>query len=539
MKKTMTNRLLSLAILIITMQSITQPVFAGNGEKDTLSTFATIRVLFRAPAGTTVTLQNNGAQQLIISTDSTGVKISNFPAIPDGSSYNITIKSAPKGMKFKMERASGTINSIATVNITGDYEYHLISRGNTSSEMGTFYESWDPVIEKETSDGNTRYIVFVSQAKGLCGSTGQYRQIFRRDKQTGKTIMLSRAPNGEEGNGNSFNPVLSVSPYYVVFESYASNLVGNDGNGVRDIFLWNETLEGANIERVSEGMGGVEANAQSFDASPSGNCSYIAYASSATNLLNDGTEVSGVNIYLWSRHDKKTKLISKDPKTGKGVGGEKPSIDMNGYKVAFWSWSYTLDPNDKNNLWDIFLYEENTSRIGLPLRRITMAYDGSERNQGEESSSRVVTPVISGDGKFIAYATTASNVVPGDTNKVQDVFVYDIAGNTTTRVSVNNSGEGGNGDSPYGQGERIAMTFDGRKVAFTTKASNFGVPGGNVVMYDLDTKKMTSVTNNNGGYVSTPDISRKGRYVVFGCSFPLDGRFNSSGLFTKFMTEQP
>ena len=122
MKKTMTNRLLSLAILIITMQPITQPVFAGNGEKDTLSTFATIRVLFRAPAGTTVTLQNNGAQQLIISTDSTGVKISNFPAIPDGSSYNITIKSAPKGMKFKMERASGTINSIATVNITGDYE---------------------------------------------------------------------------------------------------------------------------------------------------------------------------------------------------------------------------------------------------------------------------------------------------------------------------------------------------------------------------------------------------------------------------------
>lgn len=532
-----TDPLFLFAVLLLMMPFMVQPVFAGKGETGTPPTPATLRVTLRAPAGTAITLQNNGSQQLTLTADSTGFKSASFPAVPEGSSYNITIKSAPKGMKFIMERASGTISSFADVRITGDYEYHLVSCGNNASETATFFESWDPIIQKEPTDDNTRYIVFVSQAKGLCGSTGQYRQVFRKDRLTGKIIMLSRSPNGEEGNGNSFNPVISVFQQYVVFESYASNLVGNDGNGVRDIFLWSGNTGDGTIERVSEGAGGVDANAQSFDASPSGNGGYIAFASSATNLLNDGTVIDGVNVYLWSRHDKKIKLISKDPKTGKGVGGEKPSIDMNGYRVAFWSWSYTLDPNDKNNLWDIFLYEENTSRVGLPLRRITMAYDGGERNQGDESSSRVVTPVISGDGRFIAYATTASNVVPDDNNKAQDVFIYDIEANTTTRASINNNGEEGNGDSPYGQGERIAMTFDGRKVAFTTKASNFGTPGGNVVLYDLDTKKMIPVTTNNGGYVSTPDLSRKGRYVVFGCSFPLDGRYNSSGLFTKFITD--
>ncbi|NOT52461.1 MAG: hypothetical protein HOP10_14420 [Chitinophagaceae bacterium] len=537
MIKKISDRFISLTTLSLLTLIMVQPVFAGRKKINIPDPPATIRIVLRAPAGTTVTIQNNGAQQLTITTDSNGLKTSSFPAIADGSTYNITIKSAPKGMKFKMERATGTISSFADVRISGDYEYNLISRGTTPSEMGTFFESWDPIIEKEPSDDNSRYIVFVSAAQGLCGATGKFRQIFRKDRLTGKIIMLSRSANGEEGNGNSLNPVISVFKQYVVFESYASNLVGNDENSVRDIFLWSETIEGSNIERVSEGMGVVEANAQSFDASPSGNCGYIAYASSATNLLNDGTEVSGVNIYLWSRHDKQTKLISKDPKTGKGVGGEKPSIDMNGYKIAFWSNAYTLDPDDKNNLWDIFLYEENTNRMSLPLRRITMAHDGSERNQGEESSSRVITPAMSGDGKLIAYATTASNVVPDDNNKMQDVFVYDIDANTTTRASVNDNGEEGNGDSPYGQGERIAITFNGRKVAFTTKASNFGTPAGNVVLYDLDTKKMTPVTTNNGGYVSTPDLSRKGRYVVFGCSFPLDERFNSSGLFTKFINE--
>lgn len=497
--------------------------------------YSTLHCQLKAPAGTAVTFQNNGSNDITVKTDSNGFCNFNFRNLPDSSQHNVTVKSAPAGMVFTIKGTPGYATPYSRILIEGDFSYDLISRGNNDSVSGTFFESWDPGVSKEPDD-NGRYVVFVSQAQGLCGSTGKYRQVYWRDRLTNKTIMISRAPDGAEGNGNSFAPVISVGSMYVAFESYAANLVADDRNAVRDVFLWRRTIEGGELERISTGPGGAEANGESFEPSVSGMGGHVAFSSSATNLTESPVEVSGVNVYLWQRN-KTPVLISKDHKTGKGVGGSKPSIDMNGYRIAFCSYAYTLVPDDNNNLWDIFLYERNTSNVSLPLRRITMAYHGGERNQGDESSSRVVTPTISGDGRYIAYSTTASNVVPDDHNNAQDVFVYNTETNSTVRVSVDSNGIEGNGDSPYGQGERIALSYNGEIAAFTTRAANFGTPAGNVVMYNLNTKKMTPVSSITGGYVSTPSISRKGNYIVFGCSLPLDGRFNSSGLFSRYMRE--
>jgi Tol biopolymer transport system component len=342
--------------------------------------------------------------------------------------------------------------------------------------------------------------------------------------------MISRSADGQEGNGSSFAPVVAVSSLYVAFESYATNLVNNDNNGARDVFLWRKTQGGSEIERVSVGPGGVEGNSESFEPSISGMGGHVAFSSNASNLV-PGTEVSGVNVYLYTRHTNTIELISKDHETGKGVGGSKPSIDMNGYNIAFYSFAYTLVPDDTNNLWDIFLFSKNTSFVAQPLRRITMAYGGGERNQGTESSSRVVTPTISGNGRFITYATTATNVVPDDNNEVQDVFVYDAQTNNTVRVSVSTDGIEGDADSPIGQGEKIDISENGSRVVFTTVASNLGVPARNVVMYDLPSKRMIPVSSITGSWVGTPSISRNGGVVAFGCGLPLDKRFNSSGLF--------
>lgn len=497
--------------------------------------YSTLRCQLKAPAGTVVTFQNNGSNDINVKTDSTGYSNFSFPNLPDSAQHHVTVKSAPAGMVFTITGTPGYATSYSRITIRGDYKYDHISRSNGDSVLGTFFESWDPGVIKDPED-NGRYVVFISQARGLCGSTGKYRQIYWRDRLTNKTIMISRAPDGSEGNGNSFAPDISVGSMYVAFESYATNLVDNDRNGVRDVFLWRKTPEGGEIERISVGPGGAEANAESFEPSVSGMGGHIAFSSSATNLTENKEEVSGVNVYLWQRNQA-TKLLSKDYRTGKGVGGSKPSIDMNGYRVAFCSYAYTLVPDDHNNLWDIFLYERNTSNVDLPLRRITMAYDGGERNQGDESSSRVVTPTISGNGRCIAYSTTASNVVPDDNNKAQDVFIYNSETNTTTRASVDSNGVEGNADSPYGQGEKIALTYNGVIAVFTTKASNFGTPAGNVVLYNLNTRKMIPVSSITGGYVSTPSVSRNGKYVVLGCSLPLDERFRSSGLFSRYMAE--
>lgn len=496
-----------------------------------------IRGTLEGVPGAKIILQNNGTDDITVTATQVPVRFAFTKPLTEGTTYKVTVKSAPEGQRYVVSNYSGepgVASANSFIRVYGDKEIDLISRGNGDSVLGTFYESWAPCIDKALGDKG-RYVVFISQARGLCGSTGQYRQIYWRDRQTGETRMITRSPTGQEGNGNSFAPVISVGSMYVAFESYASNLVSNDGNGVRDVFLWRKTQDGGEVERVSVSAAGVEGNSESFEPSISGMGGHVAFSSNASNLLPDNTRVDGVNVYLWEKHSKQITLISKDPKTGIGVGGSRPSIDMNGYKIAFWSYAYTLVPNDNNNLWDIFLYERNSSLIGLPLKRITMAYDGGERNQGDESSSRVVTPTISGmDGRYITYATTATNVVPDDNNKAQDVFVYDAVTNTTTRVSVDNNGVEGNGDSPQGQGEAIPITANGDIVAFTTKASNFGTPAGNVVLYNLRTKKMIPVSSVTGTYVSTPSLSRDGRYVTFGCGTPLDKRFASSGLFVAF-----
>jgi len=496
-----------------------------------------IQGVIEGPEGSKVTLQNNGRDNQVI-TLRRGTNRFFFPTpLPDGAAYRVTA-TGQSGQLYNVTTYAGQPNIVSPesfVKINGDYQTDLVTR-DSANNTGTFYESWDPMIVKNGLGTEGQVVVFGSQARGLCGSTGQNRQLYWRNRTTGETRLITRGINGEEGNGNSFGAVISVSENVVVFESYASNLVPGDNNGARDVFFWRHSNTGQDkIERVSQSAAGVEGNYQSFEPMMSGMGHDVVFTSNASNLLDDNTVLSGQEVYLWNSTTKKITLLSRDPKTGRGVGGCKPVIDMNGYRIAFWSFAYTLVEGDNNNLWDIFLWERNSAGIAQPLRRITMSYTGGERNQGDESSSRVVTPYISGDGKFISYATTASNVVPNDNNGVQDAFVYDIENNTTTRISVNNDGQEGNAASPVGQGERIELSFDGSKAVFTTAATNFGTAAGNVMLYDLQQNKMIPVTNVKGTYVSTPSISRTGKYVVYGCGQPLDPRFNSSGLFCSLI----
>ena len=495
--------------------------------------YALLNGVFKAPKGTVVELLNNGADRLRLLADIGPTPFSFPKAYMQGSTYNITVSAKPPGMTVTVIGSGGEPNTIfpgSFLTVTADYTYDLVSRSTKDSVLSTFYESSEPSICKSPEDDG-RYIAFISSAKGLAGSSGKHRQIFWRDRLTGETKLVSKSADGEEGNGDSFSPVMAVSGYKIVFESYADNLVSGDRNKVRDIFLWSGSVQGfEKIERVSVGQGGVEANAESFEPCMSGMGNDIAFSSGASNLTEGVDGINTVNVYLRNQIAGTNTLISMDPVTQKGVGGSKPSIDMDGYKLAFYSFSDKLVADDKNNLWDIFLY-----RKGYPaLKRITLTSSGGERNQGNESTSRVVAPTISGFGQYIAYATTSSNIVPGDNNGMQDVFLYNIQENITTRVSVNNNGEEGNGDSPIGQGERIALSANGEMMAFTTKATNFGVPENNLVLYSLVTREMKPVSFAKGTYVSTPSISRNGRYVVFGCGQPLDVRFRSSGLFVAF-----
>lgn len=489
--------------------------------------------VFFAPPGTTVVLQKDGAEQLSLTAQPNGR--ADFSSNPfkfpnpytDGSPYTLIVKSASPGTTCKVEKGQrGTIGSSpGFVRIGCDYTYELLSRSTDNAKFGTFYESSAPVVGGDFAEEG-RYVAFVSSAAGLGNSLGKKRQILWRDRNSGETRMVSVGMNSTEGNGDSFAPSISADGLSVAFESYATNLVPIDTNSVRDIFVWNAKTN--IVTAVSTGAGEIETNSESFGPAISGDGSLIAFSSGASNLAPGVSGTSTINVYLKKVGSGQSPiLISADPKTKKGVGGSNPSISADGSRVAFYSFASSLVENDKNNLWDIFLYDSGNSK----LKRLSLTSSGTERDQGTESASRVVSPSISGNGWFVAFATTAANMVAGDTNNLQDVFVVNVDSGQVKRVSTGADGVQGNADSPITQGETIAISFDGSWVAFSTNAKNLG---GQIMLKNVASGEMLVMASDETRGVGRPAISRNGGYVVFGSGTRLDGRFQSSGIFARF-----
>lgn len=486
-----------------------------------------------APKGTTVVLQKDGADVLSVTAAASGAN--DYSSTPfrfantyvKGTPYTLAVKSAPSGLTCRIEKGiRGTIGlSPGFVRVGCDHSFELISRNTENAKFGTFFESSAPVVGGDFAEEG-RYVAFVSSAVGLGGSLGKKRQIIWRDRNSGVTKLASPGMNGGDGNGDSFSPSISADGRYVAFESYATNLVPIDTNGVRDIFVWDSRT--GIVTAVSTGADESETNAESFEPVISADGNSIAFTSSASNLAPGVDGTSTVNVYLKRvASGSAPTLITMDPKTKKGVGGSRPSISDDGSRIAFYSVASTLVANDKNNLWDIFLYDSRSPK----LKRLSLTSGGGERDQGTESASRVVSPSISGNGNLVAFATTAANMVDGDTNKLQDVFVVNVDSGAVKRVSTAKGGLEGNGDSPTGQGEKIGISFDGSYVAFSTSATNVG--GSVVVKNQLNGELLPVATDGSRG-VGRPAVSRNGGYVIFGSGVRLDGRFASSGIFAYF-----
>lgn len=490
--------------------------------------------LFSAPTGATVVLRNNGKNDFTTAIKKeTGKAFNtnsfNFPApLPNASTFKITLAKTPGGQTCSIYSGSEGLmpRDEKKLRIGCDFTYDLVSRTD-DGKTSTFYESGDAVIGGNNGEEG-RYVAFVSSAAGFGGSTGKYRQIFWRDRNTGITKLISATPNGEPGNGDCYSPAISGDGKSVAFESHATNLVNDDKNGIRDIFICR--ADANTIIKVSRGANGQEANAESYEPSVSGNGNLIAFTSTASNISATEKGVSNNNVFLYDMQLDTTIMISVDPVSKKGGGGSKPSISWDGSRIAFYSHTATLVSDDNNGLWDIFLWEKNVSK----LKRVSLTADGKERNQGNESANRIVAPAISGNGQYIAYSTTASNMVAEDANAFQDVFVYDINTEKTVLASKGADGKPGNADSPVEQGEKIAISFDGQWVAFSTKASNLGAPASNVVMRNMSTGINRTVSAIVGSTVGRPVMTYSGSYIVFGIGGQLDSRFASSGIFANY-----
>jgi Tol biopolymer transport system component len=503
---------------------------------------------FYGPIDSQVTLQVNAGDDLDVRVQPVGndpYNAQNFSfanLLPGGSAYQVSLKATPAGQTCEVFKgASGTMPAAtgalhAGCEITDD----LVSRSTTNNVFGSYTDASAPAVgganvpigRGTLAFGEGRFVVFVSSAAGMAsGTTTAHRQVYWRDRFTGETKLVSLNAAGAEGDGDSFAPAISADGLTVAFDSTATNLVANDTNGLSDVFVWDAQAPTAGVVRASvgAGSGGTEANGASVEPTLSGDGQFIAFSTNASNLTTGVAGNAASNIVLRDLVATSNRLVSADI-DGIGRGGARPMLSEDGGRLVFWSLSGQLVGGDANGLWDIFVFDRAS---GLNTR-ISLTSSGAERNQGSDSASRVVSPAISGNGRFVSYATTASNVVGNDSNALQDVFVVDLLNGAVTRASTATGGVQGNADSPVGQGERAPLSYDGAWVAFSTLAGNLGGTSNNVAMHNLVTGETRVVSNQLGSSVGAPALSRDAGYVVFGAGQQLDSRFASTGLFAHY-----
>lgn len=415
---------------------------------------------------------------------------------------------------------SSAVSEISGVQ-TGAYaNFDLVSRSYDTKTFGTFWGSVTPAIGGIDDVGvvEGQFVAYMTSWNVDPKHGGKYRQIIWFNRGNGRTALVSRSLDDTGGDKDSYEPVIDVTGYNVAFESHATNLAAGDNNKASDIFLW-RLVPSVEVSCITCG-----GNFGSIEPSVSHRADHVAFTSYSNNLTPGVDGSTTANVYVKNAWTGETTLVSKDSKTGKGIGGRHPSISEDGSRIAFYSYADKLADGDNNKLWDIFVWERGNPK----LKRISLTAAGRERDQGSESASRIVKPTISGDGRYVAFATTATNMTGGAPTKPQHVYVVEIDTGRVIRASETAAGAPGDADSPVEQGERIALSYDGTWVSFTTKATNLG---GKIIVKNIRTGEVMPIPVGGHGGAGTPALSRSGKCIAFPSSEKFDKRYDSSGIF--------
>jgi Tol biopolymer transport system component len=349
----------------------------------------------------------------------------------------------------------------------------------------------DPAVV--SADG--RIVAFLSAADNLLDGDpskdpNDQTDVFVLDTQTGTIRLVSDAPNHDPANGDATEVDISANGRYVAFVSGATNLLADDTNAeLSDVFLFD--LQTSSLTLVSRrGATGAQGNGVSWNVSISDDGSKVAFTSDASNLIaSDTNKVS--DTFVRDVPGAVTTLVSR-ASGGKLANGLSTNAGISGNAafVAFESTASNLVSKDTNGKRDVFLKNLSTGNV----IRVSVAND--------ESQAKGISSFydVSSTGRYVVFGSDAPNLIASDTNDLRDVFLRDKGDATTVRVSRRGATEA-DGVS-YG----AAISPDGAFVAFTTQATNLGgaLEDGNgtladVFEYEVATKALRLVSVDTAG----------------------------------------
>ncbi len=491
--------------------------------------------VFVASGGVVTRVVGDGGVQLNCSTERPALsETGQFLAFDSCASNVVAGDTNGNNDVFVLDRVANTITRISLAN------------GGGQANGPSFSAAISP---------NGRYVAFLSGASNVGGGfTGV--QVYRHDRNTGTTVLISRA-NGGGAAGNSSasgRPAVDNSGL-VAFTSTASNLVA-DTNGVADVFVG----DGTTTARVSVSNTGAELAAASGSPGISADGRLVSFTTAAQAAANDANPVN--DVYVRDRTAGVTVLVSLTAAAQAGNGSSfEPSISPNGGFISFTSLATDLAaPFDA--LLDVFRASLDVGGGAVAVTAVTKISVGTLPSTGASTESAVAStgavvfasnepslvagdfngdtdvfvatspgslqrvsvtaggvsetysgqsyrPVTSFTGNVVAFLSTATNLVPGDVNARADVFVRDVASGTTTRLPV-----------PAGydsvDASWVSMSHDGRWVAYSRLVT---------FLHDRATGTTIPVSVGTPGgppaQSSQPAISASGRYVAFVTSVAL------------------
>jgi Tol biopolymer transport system component len=384
----------------------------------------------------------------------------------------------------------------------------------------------DPALPSLTPNGpssssafsisaNSRYIAFFSEADNLVpNDTNGCRDVFVRDLLAGTNILVSVATNGIAcGDGPSTDAAMTADGRYVAFTSSADNLVPGDVNKVQDVFV--RDLLAATTTLISIGADGVSpGNNHSYSPAISSDGRYILFRSKAGNLAL-GTFSGAENLFLRDQQSNTTYALTTDGVLAASMnpdgrfvvfGGQTSNVFLWDSQAAMKSYTNTTTSGVSNAA----AVSADGNLLAFSVGCQLYAVDRLANTNwiiGPQSSSNRAVLRFSADGRFLAYVTTAAQV-PTDTNGTNDIYLYDFQDGTNLLVSQSFNAVGAGNDAS----DSPDISADGRFIAYRSFASDI-VPGDtnglpDVFLYDRLAGATTLSSVNNSGVSTGNNRSR-------------------------------